>query len=64
MKNNNDNEITDGRKQKLQRAHATDILVIPKVVEQNHARLASRPRRKRRTNYAKKIMNDTFIFNV
>lgn len=64
MKNNNINDIKEGRSQKLQRARPTDILVIPKVVEQNHARLAERPRRKRRTNYVKKILNDPFIFNV
>lgn len=64
MKNNDNNEIKQGRAQRLQRALPTDILVIPKIVEQNHARLAQRPRRKRRINYAKKISNDEFIFNV
>jgi hypothetical protein len=48
----------------MHKAAATDILVIPEVVQNNQQRLTAKPRRKRRTNYAKKIMNDPFIFNV
>ena len=64
MKNNDNTEIRDAREQKLQRALPTDILVIPKVVERNSEKLAMQPKRKRRTNYVKKILNDPFIFNV
>ena len=65
MKNNNQNhQIKEARSSRLRKAAATDILVIPEIVESNHARLAQKPRRKRRTNYTKKIMNDPFIFNV
>lgn len=65
MKNNNDQqyEIRKARTTKLHRA-TTDVLVNPRVVEQNSAKLAARPPRKRRINYIKKISNDEFIFNV
>lgn len=64
MKNNNQDTPKAARSTRLHKAVATDILVIPEVVQNNQQRLAQKPRRKRRTNYAKKIMNDPFIFNV
>jgi hypothetical protein len=64
MKNNNHNDIKKGRTNQLQRAASTDILVNLEVVELNQRRLAAQPKRKRRRDYAKKIMNDPFIFNV
>ncbi len=65
MKNNNQNEIRQGRANRSHKAAAnTDVLVIPEVVENNMQRLAERPRPKRRRNYVKKIMNDPFIFSV
>lgn len=63
MKNDNTNQIRQGRAPTVH-AQPTDILVVPGVVQNNMARLASKPRRKRRTNYAKKIMNDDFIMNA
>lgn len=65
MKNNNDPqyEIRKARQTVIRRA-TTDVLLNPVVVEQNASRLASRPIRKRRRNYEKKILNDPFIFNV
>ena len=64
MKNNNDISIREGRATRLHRTMHTDILVIPKVVAANMERVANRPpRRKRRTNYVKKIQNDDFIMN-
>lgn len=64
MKNNNQDAPKMARSPRLHKAATTDILVIPEVVQDNQQRLAQKPRRKRRTNYAKKIMNDPFIFNV
>lgn len=64
MKNNNDQyEIRKARQTTMRRAN-TDVLLNPVVVEQNMNKLAGRVIRKRRRNYAKKIMNDPFIFNV
>lgn len=62
MKNNNQDAPKTARSMRNHKAATTDILVIPEVVQNNHQRLAQKPRRKRRTNYAKKIMNDPFIF--
>jgi hypothetical protein len=65
MKNNDQyHEIRKARAGKMHKAMPTDVLVVPRVAEQNHARLAERPKRKRRINYAKKIMNDDFIMNL
>lgn len=64
MKNNNQNDIRQGRANKSHKTMPTDVLVVPEVAQQNYEKLAQRPRRKRRTNYAKKIMNDEFLFNV
>lgn len=65
MKNNNDQqyEIRKARANNIARAN-TDVLLNPAVVEQNASKHASRPIRKRRRNYEKKILNDPFIFNV
>lgn len=64
MKNNHQDTSKTARSARMHKAAATDILVIPEVVQNNQQRLTAKPRRKRRTNYAKKIMNDPFIFNV
>lgn len=64
MKNNNDNDIKQARMHKLSRALTTDILIMPEVVRNNERRLASQPKRRRRRDYAKKIMNDPFIMNI
>ncbi len=65
MKNNNQNhQIKEARSGRSRKAATTDILVVPEIVQNNHARLAQKPRRKRRVNYAKKTMNDAFLFNV
>lgn len=64
MKNNNQDTPKAARSMRMHKAVATDILVIPEIVQNNQQRLAAKPRRKRRVNYAKKIMNDPFIFNV
>lgn len=42
----------------------TDVLVNPAVIERNAAKLASRGPKRRKINYAKKIMNDEFLFNI
>ena len=65
MKNNNDQqyEIRKARATRLHRA-TTDVLVNPRVVEQNASKLANRPPRKRKINYAKKILNDPMIFDA
>lgn len=65
MKNNNDQHY-EIRKARANRVHRVpiDVLVNPFVIEQNAAKLAVRPRRKRNINYTKKIQNDDFIFNV
>lgn len=65
MKNNNDQQY-EIRKARQAAVHsvATDAIVNPRVVEQNRAKLANRPPRKRKINYVKKIANDDFIFNV
>ncbi|MES2970920.1 MAG: hypothetical protein V4702_01190 [Patescibacteria group bacterium] len=64
MKNNNGHEIKQARASRLHKAVTTDILVMPAVVQSNQRRLSSQPKRKRRRDYAKKIMNDPFVFNV
>ncbi len=64
MKNNNDqqSEIRKARATTIHRA-TTDILINPVVVEQNQGKLANHPpRRKRKTNYEKKILNNPLIF--
>lgn len=61
MKDNDHKEIREARANKLHKTMPTDILVIPEVVQQNQQKIM--PRRRRR-NYEKKIMNDTFIFTV
>jgi hypothetical protein len=65
MKNNNDHQY-EIRKARMNRVHrvTTDVLVNPAVIERNAAKLANRGPRKRKINYAKKIINDPFIFNV
>lgn len=66
MKNNNDHnsEIRKARATTMHRAN-TDILLNPVVVEQNANKLSSRPpRRKRKTNYEKKILNNPLIFDI
>jgi hypothetical protein len=66
MKNNNDQqtEIRKARSTVIRRA-TTDVLINPAVIEQNMSKLASRPpRRKRKTNYEKKIQNNPLIFNA
>lgn len=64
MKNNNNNDIDQSRTNKLHQGANTDILVIPEVVRENQQRLANQPKRKRRRNYAKKIMNDAFLMSI
>lgn len=65
MKNNNDQqyEIRKARATAVRRA-TTDVLVNPRVVEQNAGKLGARPVRKRRRNYVKKILNDDFLMNM
>jgi len=41
-----------------------DVLVNPDVIKYNQSQRAAMPKRKRNINYAKKIMNDPFVFNV
>ena len=64
MKNNNHNHIRNSRNNRLHKTVATDILVNPEIVRKNQDRLGTQPRRKRRIDYAKKIMNDSFIMNA
>ena len=64
MKNNKDYNIREARTNRVHKAMPTDILVVPRIVEDNKERLAQRPRRKRRIDYAKKILNDDFIMNA
>jgi hypothetical protein len=70
MKNNNDHQIKQARDHRQRKAVMlapahTDILVIPQVAQENMRRIAAQPpRRRRRVDYAKKIMNDPFIFNA
>ncbi len=59
---NQQHQIEQARNPRTAKA-STDILVMPEVVQQNQQRLAGKPRRKRRIDYAKKIMNDPFIMN-
>lgn len=65
MKNNNDQQY-EIRKARQANMHAvsTDMIVNPQVVALNSVKLSQHTRRKRRINYAKKILNDDFIFNV
>lgn len=65
MKNNNDqqHEIRKARMNKVHRVN-TDVLVNPAVIERNAIKLANRGPRKRKINYSKKILNDSFIQNV
>lgn len=59
MKNNStDNQITEARKDRLHKAVAVNIEATTSQVDVK----ASKRRRKR--DYAKKIMNDPFIFTV
>lgn len=63
MKNDkNINRIT--RNERHYKVLRADILVNPEIVQANEVRLSQQPKRKRRINYAKKISNDPFIFNV
>jgi hypothetical protein len=64
MKNDLNHQIQQAREVKNHKVMPTDILVIPEIVRQNQEKLAQKPRRKRRIDYAKKIMNDSFIMNV
>ncbi len=64
MKNDTNYHIRQARQTSIYRVRAIDILVIPEVVEKNQAALTQRPARKRRINYAKKILNDPMIFTV
>ena len=64
MKNDNNHQIRQGRETVNHKAMPTDMLVIPRVVRNNQERLAGQPRRKRRRNYIKKIMNDSFVMNA
>lgn len=70
MKNNNDHQIKQARDHRQARAvrveyAPTDIVVVPKVVESNTRRIATNPpRRRRRVDYTKKIMNDPFILSA
>lgn len=64
MKNNNDHEIIRARGTNIHRAMPTDILRSPVVIQNNQRRLTSQPKRKRRRDYIKKIMNDPYIFLV
>lgn len=64
MKNDYQNNIKIGRNASTHKTLHTDILVNTDVVENNQSRMAKRPQRKRRVNYTKKIMNDSFLFNV
>lgn len=62
MKYNNDYQIRK-ESQSHQQQMVTDMLVISRVVEENHRKLEiRRPRKKRTIDYAKKIQNDDFIF--
>jgi hypothetical protein len=65
MKNNNDqeHEIRKARANKMHRV-TTEVLVNPAVIEQNAAKLANRGPRRRKINYAKKIMNDSFLMGI
>ena len=64
MKNNHQ-DITPKIVGQNHRSASTDILVSAPIVERNRQRLVEQPRRKRRQiNYAKKISNDAFIFNL
>lgn len=56
-------EIRTAR-QKQVHAINTDVLVNPRVIAQNTAKLGQRTCKKRRINYEKKIQNDPDIFNV
>lgn len=64
MKNNNDHDIKRARAAKLYKAAAMDIIVNPDLVRSNQQRLAGQLKRRRRRDYAKKIMNDPFIMSV
>lgn len=64
MKNDRRNYTSQGRSEPTYKTLHTDVLVVPEVVERNKAQLSKRPKRKRRINYEKKIMNDSFIFTV
>lgn len=64
MKNNDHQHIQEARAHKMHRSMPTDILVIPQIAARNAEKRAAQPRRKRRVNYTKKIMNDGFIFTV
>lgn len=64
MKNDNNHQIRQARENTSHKVMPTDILVIPEVVKSNREKLTQQSRRRRRTNYVKKIMNDEFLFTV
>jgi len=64
MKNGDSQNIKQARMARSHKAALTDILVNPEVVQINMRHMNQQPRRKRRVNYVKKIMNDPFIFSV
>ncbi len=64
MKNDKHSLAKQGREAKQHKAVMIDVLVSPDVVREDKTQVSVQPRRKRRTNYVKKIMNDPFIFNV
>lgn len=64
MKNNDNQYIREARTIRVHKAMPTDLLVVPSIVENNKERLSKRSPRKRRINYAKKIMNDEFIMGA
>jgi hypothetical protein len=64
MKNNKHNPTRQDAEQRGYTAY-TDILVHPQVVQMNQEKLQKNPpKRKRRINYAKKILRDPLVFNA
>lgn len=64
MKNDNINQIKQAQTRPQRKLAYTDILVTTEVVEINLQRLVGNPLRRRRIDYAKKILNDPYLMNV
>lgn len=64
MKNDNNINIKISRSSSSYRAVRIDIVRNGEIIKNNQAHLGNRPKRKRKIDYNKKIMNDPFLFDV
>lgn len=64
MKDSNNSHINHAGVSTNHKFAKIDILRLSEVVALNRQKLTVQPRRKRRTNYIKKIQNDSFLMKV